>query len=107
NADVHPMCCDGAPPVLRAIATPIYRAIGNPFALPASAYFAARYGVPMTRWDQAVGQYALVPGLDDLTAGTYVTIAHGSWNLGGGDGLAAWLGDGFGPSGGGAAGGAG
>jgi hypothetical protein len=98
NADVHPMCCDAIPPPLRWIAQPVYRAIGNPFALPASAYFAVRYGVPLTRWDRAVGAYPLVPGLDDLTDGTYLAKARGAWNLGGGAGIEAWLVDGFGPS---------
>ncbi len=98
NDSPHAMCCDGVPPPLRWIAAPVYRAIGNPFALPASAYFAVRFGVPIARWDQAVGAYPLVPGLDDLTDGSYVRTARGTWNLGGGDGIAPWLVDGFGPS---------
>jgi hypothetical protein len=42
--------------------------------------------------------YALVPGLDDLTDGTYVTTAKGAWNLGGGAGIEPWLLGGWGPS---------
>jgi hypothetical protein len=98
NDSVHPMCCDRVPPPMSWIARPVYRAIGNPFALPASAWFAIRHGVPLARWDQAAGTYALVPGLDDLTDGSYVQKARSVWNLGGGPGIEPWLLDGLGPS---------
>lgn len=98
NAELRPACCEGIPAPFRWIGAPIQRAIGNPFALPASAYFAARYGVPLTRWDQAVGVYPLVPGLDELKDGSYVASSRATWNLGGGAGIAAWLVRGFGES---------
>ena len=98
NDGLHPMASEDAPWPLKAIARPIFRAIGNPFALPASAWFAVRHGVPLTRWDETAGNYALVPGLDDLTDGSYVRTARGQWNLGGGAGIEPWLLDGFGPS---------
>ncbi|HTJ41558.1 MAG TPA: hypothetical protein VL463_05655 [Kofleriaceae bacterium] len=97
-SEVRAMCCDNVPPPMRWIAQPVYRAIGNPFALPASAWFAVKHGVGITRWDRAAGAYALVPGLDDLTDGSYVKKARGTWNLGGGPGIEPWLIDGFGAS---------
>jgi hypothetical protein len=88
-------CCDSIPAPMRWVAAPIYRAIGNPFALPASAYFALRYDVAITDWDLAVGSYALVPSLDDLTDGTYIDKARGTWNLCRGDTMAPWIVSGF------------
>lgn len=62
-----PSCCDRVPPVLRAPFAAVYRAIGNPIQLPASAWFAWRHGVAIQRWDQLVGLYPLVPAIDALT----------------------------------------
>ncbi|MEZ4400128.1 MAG: hypothetical protein R3B06_08925 [Kofleriaceae bacterium] len=56
-----PSCCGGVRGTLRAIATPIYRRIGNPFAFPANAAFAWRHGVPLQRWDELVGVYPWLP----------------------------------------------
>jgi hypothetical protein len=60
----RPLCCAGVPKPLRGWIAPIYDKLGNPFALPASAYYALRYDVPLARWDETAGQYALVPALD-------------------------------------------
>ena len=77
--DNKPTCCDDVIPPLRWIARPVYRAVGNPFALPASAVFAARHGVDLRRWDQAVGNYALVPGVLGYNDGSY-RKATATWN---------------------------
>jgi len=37
----------------------LYRLIGNPFAFPANLLFALRHGVPLARYDAAVGPYLL------------------------------------------------
>jgi hypothetical protein len=59
------------PAWLAVPARPVYAAIGNPFELPASAYFAVRYDVSLQRWDVANGQYALVPGVLGYIDGSY------------------------------------
>ena len=69
--DNQPMCCADVPRPLRWIARPVYRAIGNPFALPASAWFALRHGTELRRWDRAVGMYALVPPVLGYIDGSY------------------------------------
>jgi len=97
NAGIRAPCCGHVPRPFRWIAEPVYRAVGNPFALPASAWFALRYHVGIHRWDRAVGAYALVPGLDDLGDDSYLEKARGNWNLGGA-GIAPWLLGGFGPA---------
>jgi hypothetical protein len=61
----------------------IYGWIGNPFELPASAWFAWRHGVPIQRWDQTVGNYPLVPQLDTLI-GDELWAQRGAWRIGGG-----------------------
>jgi hypothetical protein len=61
-----PACCDRAPRPLRGAFGWVYRAIGSPFELPASAWFAWRHGVPLTRWDQTVGNYPFIPPTDTL-----------------------------------------
>jgi hypothetical protein len=77
---VVPACCDRVPRPLRASFTWLYGRIGDPFELPASAWFAWRHGVPIQRWDQAVGNYPLVPGvLDDA-----LWEQRGVWRIGGG-----------------------
>lgn len=59
----------GVSPVQRAVAEPVEEAMGNPFALPASAWFAWRYGVPLERWDEVAGFYWYEPGLDLIDGG--------------------------------------
>ncbi len=80
-AELVPTCCGKITRRLRPVAQWIYDRIGNPFEFPASAWFAIEHDVPMSRWDQTVGNYPLVPGLADLTDGRYHQL-HGSWNIG-------------------------
>jgi hypothetical protein len=80
---VLPACCDRVPRPLRAGFAWLYGWIGDPFELPASAWFAWRHGVPIQRWDQAVGNYPLVPGLDTLLDDS-LWAQRGVWRIGGG-----------------------
>lgn len=75
----RPTCCADIPAPLSWIARPVYRVLGNPFELPASAWFAARHGVDLRRWDAAVGNYALVPGVLGYEDGSY-RRATATWN---------------------------
>lgn len=77
--DNRPTCCDDVPAPLSWVARPVYAAVGNPFALPASAVFALRHGVDLQRWDQAVGNYALVPGVLGYLDDSY-RKARATWN---------------------------
>lgn len=45
--------------VATARSVPGYAVLGNPFAFPANVMFALRYGVPLSRYDRAVGPYLL------------------------------------------------
>jgi hypothetical protein len=76
-----PICCKEAPAPLASIAEPIYRRVGNPFALPASAVFALRHGVSPRRWDQVIGEYPFMPSM--LYTADSIRGAGGDWNLGG------------------------
>lgn len=80
---VVPACCDRVPRPLRASFAWLYHRIGDPFELPASAWFAWRHGVPIERWDQAVGNYPLVPGNDTLLDDS-LWAQRGVWRIGGG-----------------------
>jgi len=75
------ICCRDVPAPLAAVARPIYRAVGNPFALPASAMLWLRHGVHPRRWDEVVGNYPWVPPTDY----TRESIAGqgANWDLGG------------------------
>jgi hypothetical protein len=76
-----PACCQQVKWPLRPLAKPIYRAIGNPFALPASAIFSWRYGVPIRRWDLVHGEYPWLPPMDYTPA--TIRGQSAQWNLGG------------------------
>ena len=78
-----PACCDRVPGPLRGGVAWLYRQIGDPFELPASAWFAWRHGVPIDRWDHAVGNYPLVPALDSLLDDT-LWAQRGVWRVGSG-----------------------
>jgi hypothetical protein len=91
----RPMCCDNVHPSLGRPARPVYERIGNPFALPASAIFAWRHGVPPKRWDRVVGHYADHPSLMDYRTGRYRTRPV-RWNVAS-DNLAPFLVGGLGP----------
>src|SRR5262249_53755654 len=80
---VIPACCDRVPRPLRAAFAWVYRRIGDPFELPASAWFAWRHGVPLDRWDATVGNYPLVPGLDSLLDDS-LWSQRGAWRIGSG-----------------------
>ena len=84
-----PACCDRVPPVLRPGFAAVYRLVGDPFELPASAWFAWRHGVPIDRWDHAVGNYPLIPGLDALLDDS-LWAQRGVWRIGSG-GLEPYL----------------
>lgn len=64
NFGAGPACCRQVGPPLSSVAQPIYDLMGNPFALPASALFAWRHGVPLARWDAVQGDYPWVPAID-------------------------------------------
>jgi len=76
-----PTCCERVPPVLRGGFAAVYRRIGNPFELPASAWFAWRHGVGLDRWDTAVGNYPLVPSLGSLLDDS-LWRQRGVWRIG-------------------------
>ncbi|HEX8112155.1 MAG TPA: hypothetical protein VF516_30690, partial [Kofleriaceae bacterium] len=80
---VLPACCDRVPRPLRASFAWLYGRIGDPFELPASAWFAWWHGVPIDRWDRTVGNYPLVPGLDTLLDDS-LWAQRGVWRIGGG-----------------------
>lgn len=92
--DNDPTCCDVRAP-MSWIARPIYRAIGNPFELPASAWFAIRHGVDLRRWDEVNGHYPLVPGVLGYEDGSYRN-ARAIWDFVPAD-AAPYLLGGFGP----------
>jgi hypothetical protein len=61
----------------------LYHRIGDPFELPASAWFAWRHSVPIDRWDHTVGNYPLVPALDSLLDDS-LWRQRGVWRIGSG-----------------------
>jgi hypothetical protein len=76
-----PTCCDSLPAPLRAIASPIYSVVGNPFEFPANAAFALKHGVTLSRWDRVVGDYPLAALFGDASDDAKLGALHGSWNL--------------------------
>ena len=78
-----PTCCDRVPRPVRGAARWVYHRIGNPFELPASAWFAWRHGVPLDRWDTTVGNYPLIPPLDSLIDDS-LWASRGAWHIGSG-----------------------
>jgi hypothetical protein len=76
-----PACCDRVPPALRRSAAALYRLAGDPFELPASAWFAWRHDVPIDRWDHVVGNYPLIPPLDTLL-NDQLWAQRGTWGIG-------------------------
>jgi hypothetical protein len=77
-----PTCCDNLAPPLRGSARWLYDRIGNPFEFPANAWYAWRHGVPLNRWDQAVGNYPLVPPFGAFRD-DQIWNQSGGWNIGG------------------------
>jgi hypothetical protein len=80
-ADMELVCCERVPEALRPAARWIYDRVGDPFEFPASAVFALRHGVTLQRWDQAVGNYPVIPPANALYDGT-LWQQKGSWRLG-------------------------
>jgi hypothetical protein len=78
---VTPACCDRVPAPLRPVFAAVYGAIGDPFELPASAWFAWRHGVPITRWDHTIGTYPLLPAWESLLDDSLWT-QRGVWHVG-------------------------
>jgi hypothetical protein len=90
------MCCDELPGFMETLAQPIHDRIGNPFALPASWWFAHRWDVDLTQWDGAVtGTYAARPSHHDLTSKRDERKSY-AWNIPGVN-FEPWLARGFGP----------
>ncbi|HEU4735107.1 MAG TPA: glycosyltransferase family 39 protein [Kofleriaceae bacterium] len=81
---LSPTCCDRVPGPLRGALAALYRHAGNPFELPASAWFAWRHDVPIDRWDRTVGNYPLIPALDSLLDDQVEQLwaQRGAWRLG-------------------------
>jgi hypothetical protein len=79
SGELRPSCCQQVPAPMRALAQPIYDRVGNPFAFPASALFAAEHEVPLRQWDRAVGVFPLVPGLDDFLDGKWKKL-RATWD---------------------------
>ncbi len=88
------ICCKDVPAPLAAIARPVYRTVGNPFALPASAVLSIRYGLPLQRWDDVVGEYPWMPPIDHTRES--IRGQGANWDLGGG-GATPYLLGGIGP----------
>jgi len=82
TAELVPTCCDHMPEPLRAPLRAAFDAIGNPFEFPANALFAFRHGVPIQRWDTAVGNYPMVPPANALYDGS-LWSQRGTWSIGG------------------------
>jgi hypothetical protein len=83
-------CCGNVPRPLRGAARWAYDKIGNPFQFPANAIFAIRHGVPMSRWDIAVGAYPMMATLGDLRDDARFYQTHGAWKIGA-PGFEPWL----------------
>ncbi len=80
-ADLEPTCCEKLP---ARFATPlrwIYNRIGNPFEFPANLIFALRHDVEIQRWDNAVGNYALMPPAHTLLDDS-MYAERGGWRIG-------------------------
>jgi hypothetical protein len=81
DTDLDPLCCENVPKLLRRTAVRIHARIGNPFAFPANLIFALRHDVPITRWDEAVGNYPMTPGIGDVRE-DQLYRQRGVWRLG-------------------------
>jgi hypothetical protein len=92
------ICCRDVPEPLAAIARPIYRTVGNPFALPASAWLSMRHGLPLQRWDEVIGDYPWIPAIDYTRES--IRGQGATWDLGG-NGAAPYIIRGIGPVSGG------
>jgi hypothetical protein len=89
------MCCKGLPPPFSTIGEPIYDAVGNPFAWPASLLFKLKYGATFEQWDTSVGAYASRPKFRWLLEKSPKLDQPQFWNLPGAN-FDPWLLDGWG-----------
>jgi hypothetical protein len=80
-SDHAPTCCETAPRFVRRTLRSIYGRIGNPFQIPASLWFAVKHDVEIQRWDQAVGNYALMPSAQSLRDDAMYREV-GGWRIG-------------------------
>jgi hypothetical protein len=78
--DTGPVPMNGLAGWQRAIARPIYNAVGNPFAFPANVLFAVRHGVAPRAWEMTVGEYVYDPPHDKYNNGEYRKDVA-SWRL--------------------------
>jgi hypothetical protein len=92
--ELVPTCCWKVWTPLRPTAWWIYDRIGNPFEFPANLVFALEHDVPLTRWDQIVGNYPLQPTLADLKDDNRFYATSGGWTIGSRD-LEPYLVDGW------------
>jgi hypothetical protein len=74
-----PLCCGDVPGPLAWLARPIHRAIGNPFAFPASALYSWKHDVDLARWDKIVGDYPLQPPPLGYNDGSYRKVTTNWW----------------------------
>lgn len=81
DSELDVNCCDNVPRPLRRTARWINDHVGNPFTFPANVIFALRHDVPITRWDRAVGNYPMTPGLGSVR-GDNLWSQRGVWRLG-------------------------
>ena len=81
TSNLEPTCCEHVPDALKPVASWIYDRVGNPFELPASAWFALRHGVDLRRWDEAVGNYPLMPSARSLQDHSW-PFERGEWAIG-------------------------
>jgi hypothetical protein len=80
-AELDPTCCHKTPKWARPYLAWIYMRIGNPFQFPANVWFALKHDTEVTRWDKAVGYYALVPPAQSLRDDTMYD-QPGGWRIG-------------------------
>ncbi|MDX2089840.1 MAG: hypothetical protein SFX73_18435 [Kofleriaceae bacterium] len=73
-------CCKYLPPGVKGAAQWVYKKVGNPFAFPANVIFALEHDVPLARWEVAVGDYPMTPGLDTLSNGR-LHRERGKWTF--------------------------
>lgn len=80
--ELIPSCCLRVWRPLQPAARWIYDRVGSPFEFPANLIFALKHDVPLTRWDQIVGNYPLQPTLADLKDDSRFFATSGTWAIG-------------------------
>jgi hypothetical protein len=90
-SEMSASCCNSVPGWARGPVSWWYRHLGNPFELPASLAFGVRHDVAITRWDQIVGEFALVPAFGDVRKDDLSRV-HATFGLADRFLLAGWSG---------------